>query len=246
VIELFSPISRGVKRLGPKRLFGLVLLGAAMLLIGFYLGRYTVYEGVQIAPEAMRAARVQLSELRETLDVAVGELQMLRTQHDIDSRALEMLRSEMAAEKELTADIEEGLSFYRSMVVSEDLEDGLHLRQPELVPGDSQGQFSFRFFVQQLERDYEIVEGVLSVDVIGTSGEEEVIYPLAELSEEFAGAGIALHFRYFQAIEGELILPTGFIPSGMILVARTSKPREREVREQYPWELQERFINVGP
>ena len=151
----------------------------------------------------------------------------------------------MAAEKERTAELEEGLSFYRSMVVSDEPTKGLNLHQPELVPGDSKEQFSYRIFVQQKEREYEMVEGVLSVDVFGVRGEEEVSYPLAELSEGFGEGAAALHFRYFQAIEGELVLPEGFVPTGVILVARTSKPRETEIREQFPWELQERFINVG-
>ena len=42
-----------------------------------------------------------------------------------------------------------------------------------------------------------------------------------------------------------MALPDGFEPKGMTVVARASKPRETEVREQFPWALQERFINVG-
>ncbi len=90
-----------------------------------------------------------------------------------------------------------------------------------------------------------MVEGTLSVEVFGLKGEAEVSYPLAELSEDFDRGAAALHFRYFQAIEGELVLPEGFEPRGMTVVARVSKPRETEVREQFPWKLQERFINVG-
>jgi hypothetical protein len=169
---------------------------------------------------------------------------MQRTRHEVDSRAMELLRSEMAAEKERTADLEEGLRFYRSMVVSEDMANGLSLRKPELVPGESPGRFAYRFFVQQKEREYEMVEGRLSVEVFGLKGEVEVSYPLAELSEDFDKRA-ALHFRYFQAVEGEMALPEGFEPRGMAVVARAGKPRETEVRQQFLWELQERFINVG-
>ena len=40
-------------------------------------------------------------------------------------------------------------------------------------------------------------------------------------------------------------VPEGFAPRELILVARSGKPDETEVREVYPWELQERLINVG-
>jgi hypothetical protein len=243
-IDMFTPVSRAVKRLGSKLILALVL-SCATLLVGFYLGRHTANKEVQVSPEAFRVAQSQLSDMRDALDVTLGELQVQRTRHEVDSRALELVRSEMAAEKVRTAELEEGLSFYRSMVVSDDPAKGLNLHQPELVPGDSKERFSYRIFVQQREREYEMVEGALSVVVFGIKGEEEVSYPLAELSEGYVEDAAALHFRYFQAIEGELVLPEGFVPTGVILVARTSKPRETEIREQFPWELQERFINVG-
>jgi hypothetical protein len=243
--EILPPAARFVRQLGTKRLSVLVLLLTALLLGGFCLGRYTAHEGVLSIPDALVSARSRLSKSRETLDVALAEVQRLRTQHEVDSRALEMLRVEIAAGKERIADLEEGLSFYRSMVGSEGAGDGLRLLKPELVQGGSPERFSYRFFVQQLAREYRMVEGQLSVDVIGDQGEEEVSFPLAELSDGFSDGGAALHFRYFQAIEGELTLPDGFVPRGVVVVVRTSKPRETEERADYPWELQERFIHVG-
>ena len=187
----------------------------------------------------------ELSDLREALRVARGDLEVQRTRHAVDRRALELVRSEMAAEKERMADLEEGISFYRSMVVSDGLGSGLSLRRPEIVPGAIPGRLRYRFFVQQKERDYEMVEGTLSVEVFGVNGENEVRYPLSELSSDFDDKAATLHFRYFQAIEGELVLPQGFEPKGISLVARASKPRKSKAKEQFPWELQERFINVG-
>lgn len=243
--ELFSPASRFLRQLGTRRLSVLVLLFAALLVGGFCLGRYTAHEGVLGIPEALVSARSRLSESRETLDAALAEVQRLRTQHEVDSRALEMLRLEMAAEKERIADLEEGLSFYRSMVVSDGSGDGLRLLKPELVQGDTPERIRYRFFVQQLAREYQRVEGQLSVDVFGDRDEKEVRYPLGELSDGFSEGSAALQFRYFQAIEGELTLPDGFVPRGLIVLVRASKPRETEVRAEYPWELQERFIHVG-
>ncbi len=242
---ILSLIIRYIERLGPKLALAMALLLALTLLAGIYLGRHAAYQDMAVVPQAAGRMQVELSAAREALKVAQGDLQMLRTRHEVDNRAMELLRSEMAAEKERTADLEEGLRFYRSMVVSEDMASGISLRKPELVPTKSPGRLAYRIFVQQKEREYEMVEGTLSVDVFGLRGQAEVSYPLAELSEDFDREAAALHFRYFQAIEGELALPEGFEPKGMTAVARVNKPRETEVREQFPWELQERFINVG-
>ncbi|HEY6130993.1 MAG TPA: DUF6776 family protein [Halioglobus sp.] len=240
-----SMITRFVEFLGPKQVLALALLVVLTLLSGIYLGRHSIYREMKMTPQSMASMQLDLSSAREELKVAQGELQIQRTRHEVDSRALELLRSEMASEKERTADLEEGLRFYRSMVVSEDAANGLSLSKPELVRGGSPGRVAYRIFVQQKEREYEMVEGTLSVEVFGVSGGKDVSYPLSTLSEQFGDSPAALHFRYFQALEGELTLPEGFEPRGMTLVARASKPRETEVKEQFPWELQERFVNVG-
>ena len=243
--SLFAPLSRLADQLGPKLILALALVLALTLLAGIYLGRQSVYSALKVGPETAQSMLAELSELREALRVARGDLEVQRTRHAVDRRALELVRSEMAAEKERMADLEEGISFYRSMVVSGDLGTGLSLRKPEIVPGATPGRFRYRFFVQQKEREYEMVEGTLSATVFGMSGDSEVSYPLAELSSDFNDAAATLHFRYFQAIEGELVLPQGFEPKGISLVARASKPRKSKAKKQFPWELQERFINVG-
>lgn len=241
---ILSRITRDVNHLGSKQLLVLVLLLALSLAAGIYLGMHWAdpQGGNKILIERMQS---EYAAMEAALKTARGDLEMQRTRHEVDKHALELLRSEMAAEKERTAELEEGLSFYRSMVVSEDMTKGLSLRKPELVPGDNPGGVRYRIFVQQKDREFETVEGRLSVEVYGVSGDREVSYPLAKLSKDFDEKAAKLQFRYFQAVEGEITLPDGFEPKGMKLEARARKPREMEVREQFPWTLQERFINVG-
>jgi hypothetical protein len=242
---MLSPFSRLVDYLGPKMLLALALIFALTLLAGIYGGRQLAYNQIKVDPETAKSMLSELSSLREALRVTRGDLEVQRTLHEVDKRALELLRSEMATEKEHTAHLEEGLSFYRSMVASEDPGKGLSLRKPEIVPAGTPGRFRYRFFVQQKEREYEMVEGSLSVELAGIKDKKVVKYPLSALSTEFDEKAATLHFRYFQALEGEMVLPQGFEPSDVIFVARANKPRQSKVKKRFPWELQERFINVG-
>jgi len=242
---IFATISRLRDHLGRKLTLALVLLLALTLLVGIYIGRQSVYSELKVGPEMVESMLNEMSELREAVEVARGDLEMQRTRHEVDRRALELVRNEMAAEKERTVDLEEGLSFYRAMVVSDDMGNGLSVRKPELVPAETPGRFEYRFFIQQREREYEMVEGHLAVEVSGIKGGKDVSLPLAKLSADFDEKAATLHFRYFQAIEGELVLPQGFEPKDITMVAKASKPRQSEAKKQFPWELQERFINVG-
>ena len=232
-----------IRQAGALHLIVLLLLFVAVTLAGVALGRYSAERGVRVSPAALASVQARLTETRESLDMALDELEVLRTQREVDKQALEMLRADMAAERERTATIEESLSFYRSMMGSDGAK-GLQLRKPELVPiGD--GRVAYRFFVQQREREYDLLNGSLLVQIRGQQAAEQVDYTLAELSEDFPDGSATLQFRYFQGVEGELLLPEGFKPSEILLSVSIDKPRKTEVSEVYPWELQERFINVG-
>ena len=237
-----SALAIVLRRLGSNWILAVAASAVTLLPAGFFLGRYTACSDVRPSSAAIPK---NMRELQQSLDIALGELEIQRTRNEVDSRALEMLRREMAAERERTAELEEGLSFYRSMVVSDDPEKGLYLRKPELVRGVTPDRIAFRIFVNQKEREFEMVEGELRIQVNGRQGPDKASYSLAELSRDFGAEAVPLHFRYFQSIEGEMVLPEGFEPEELILVARASKPRAIEVREVYTWELQERLINVG-
>lgn len=193
-----------------------------------------------------------LSSLREELSAAQGELketqdalEVQRTRHTVDRRALELVRLEMAAQKEYTTDLEEDLRFYKSLMSPQGPEAGLSARPPELVALDTPGRYAYRIVMVQAARKHQLLKGSFSLEVSGVFGEEEASYTLAELADDPVDGELALQFRYFQAIEGDFTLPEGMEPTSLTIVARASKPSKLEFREQFPWQLQERFTHVG-
>lgn len=229
-----------------QRLILVPAVAAALVLgLGFYLGQRAAYNGVGMDPESNRVMQLELSVAREQLQTLEGELDVQGTRHEVDRRALEMVRRELAGQKERIADLEEELRFYQSLMAPGEIAQGLSLRAIELVARQEPGRYAYRIVVQQEARKHELLKGTLYVEVVGLLGEEQVIYPLSELSADLEEAEVALRFRYFQSIEGELVLPEGFEPQGVSVVATVSTPRKAEAREQFPWQLQERFTHVG-
>lgn len=230
-----------------KRLLILVpaVVAALVLGLGFYLGQRAAYSGPGMDPESYRVMQLELSVARQRSQALAGDLDVQGTRHEVDRRALEMVRRELAAQKERIAGLEEELRFYQSLMAPGDIAQGLSLRAIELVARQEPGRYAFRIVVQQEARKHELLKGTLYVEVFGLLGEEQAIYPLSELSADLEEAEVALRFRYFQSIEGELVLPQGFDPKGVSVVATVSTPRKAEAREQFPWQLQERFTHAG-
>jgi hypothetical protein len=223
----------------------LALAGALVLALGFYLGQRAAFSGMGIDRDTYRAMQLELPVAREQQKVLAGELEVQRTRHEMDRRALEMVRQELAAQKERIAELGEGLRFYTSLMAPGEIASGLSLRNIELVAREEPGRYAYRIVVQQEALKHPLLKGELYAEVFGMLGEEEVSYPLAELSDDSGDGVVALRFRYFQAIEGELVLPAGFEPQGVSVVASSSSPRKAEVTKRYPWQLQERFTHVG-
>ena len=223
----------------------LALTVALVLALGFYLGQRATYSDEGIDADAYRAMQLELPIAHRQLKLLAVELDVQLTGREVDRRALELLRSELAAQKERIAELGEGLRFYQSLMAPGQVTNGLSLRDIELVARDEPGRYAYRIVVQQEARKHQLLKGELQAEVFGTLGEEQVSYPFAELSSAFGGEVLPLRFRYFQAIEGELTLPEGFEPQGVSLVASATKPHKSEVRERYPWQLQERFAHVG-
>ena len=164
----------------------------------------------------------------------------------MDRRALELVRKEMSAQKDQIVGLEEGLGFYRSLITpGEVTRTALVLRDVELVAGDGPRNFLYQIVVQQESRKHELLKGRMSVVVFGTQGGERLEYSLVELGEDIEDEVFQLRFRYFQSIEGEINLPHGFEPQGLTVVASSRTPHRLEVREEFPWQLQERFTHVG-
>jgi hypothetical protein len=189
--------------------------------------------------------KAEVPRLQQRVVELETQLDVEQTQAQVHKQALELVRTEMALQKEQLASLAEGLRFYQSLMAPGEIGQGLSLRPLELIALDAPGHVSFRIVAQQEALKHSLLKVDLFAEVVGVRGTERLSYSLADLSEDVERNPIALQFRYFQSVEGTLALPDGFQPSGVILVARASSPHEMEVREEFPWQLQERFTHVG-
>jgi hypothetical protein len=230
-----------------RQIVAVVLLVSAALLLalGFYLGQRRAYGDMGIDPEKFSRLQRELPEAREQVAQLERQVTAARTRHEVDRSALELVRQELARQEEQIADLGEGLRFYRSLMAPGEIAQGVSLQGIELVPRDTPGRYAYRLVAQQEARKHETVRGALQITVLGRRGNEAVSYPLGELDEDIEGDSIPLRFLYFQAIEGELVIPDGFEPQAIEVLATVTSPQKLELREQYPWRLQEKFTHVG-
>jgi hypothetical protein len=217
-----------------------VLLGILAITILMGLGYLLGQRGIpsEIAQPSTADVEVELLALRDNFEAQ-------RVQHQLDVATLEIVRKELTAQQDQISQLEEGLQFYKSLMAPEVIAQGLSLRKLELLATDDADRFVFRLVAQQEALKHPLLKGSLSVELIGDWDGDEISYPLAQLSDDFEASKVVLRFRYFQAVEGELKIPPGFEPRSFTVIAKTSSPHSVEIREEFPWQVQERFTYVG-
>jgi hypothetical protein len=228
---------RHVRHAEMTMLAGLVVLGLVFVL-GYFLGQGGSAASPSLDSIGSSGAQERLLVLQEELDVQ-------RVQHELDRASLEMVRKDIALQKDQLAELEEGVKFYKGLMAPEEIAHGLSLRKIELLATEKSDHFVFRIIAQQAAVKHTILKGSLSIEVFGRLGEESISYPLADLSEDIENNKLTLRFRYFQSIQGELVVPAGFDPEGFSVIAKASSPRKVELREQFTWDVQEKFTYVG-
>ena len=222
-----------------------ILMMALAVEVGFYLGQHSAFSGMGANPETYQAMQAELLSVKNALRSRDAELEIVSTRREVDRQTLELVRKELAGQNDEIAALEEGLAFYRGLMSPGDIAPGLNLHGVELTVGEQPGHYFFRIVLQQEARKHALLKGTLEAVISGVMDGEVAEYSLAELSDDIEADGIALQFRYFQSIEGQLVLPQGFEPREVRVQASTKKPNKFEIREEYPWQLEERFTHVG-
>ncbi len=232
-------------RLRRRRTVFLFVGAICVFLAGLLFGAWgEVNFGLESTLENKRLRQTVVDQARR-LDSLRQELSNIETRHDIDAAALELVRQQLAGQQEAIAELEKGIQFYRGLMAPGEVADGVSVHSIDLRSDRTNERLQFRVLVQQNSRKHELLTGKLQIFIEGLQNDLTVRYDLSELSEQVPNAEIRLRFKYFQAIDGELRLPEGFVPETVITRTESTKPKRTVAEQEFPWSTQERISHVG-
>lgn len=97
----------------------------------------------------------------------------------------------------------------------------------------SQGESDIAW--NQVGNNDNVISGYTNVNVLGSRNKQEISMPLRSLASEEEQLDIKLQFRYFQNIEGELVLPPDFEPVGVQILAVDEGRNGKTVQKSFAW-----------
>lgn len=233
---LFRPDDRMVVRprlpLRLRLLLGLVGLG---LVVG--LTRYAYHTGLERAgylrtQEA--GARARLAERVESLEQEnARQKEMLaraERQLQIDRTAYQELNQALAASTRQIAELREELNFYRNIIAPPGQRRGIQIETFRVTPAPGARRYRYKLVLIQAFDHKKRAKGRVRITVSGMRGDEAASFQVP------AGpaAPLAFDFRYYQNLEGELVLPEGFRPE-RVAVEVTGNRLKGALRKELDW-----------
>lgn len=193
-----------------------------------------------------RAEQEMLSErdwFQSSLTQARGELAGLRqrvadlsVEGQIDDELDSKYRTSVKELEGRIAGLEEEVRFYRSLMAPEADRRGLRIERLDLERTPEAGKLRYKLLLTQVEKQHGVVQGKVTLNLIGTRDGQPVVLPLNEVTE-LGEYPLVYRFRYFQAFPGVLQLPEGFSLQSVEVVAQ-ARGGER-LERSFDWRVEE-------
>ncbi len=182
----------------------------------------------------------RLNELNQTLRTEKGglleQITLLQRAQKIDKQALSSLQEKSAKHQSQVAGLQRKLAFYESIVDPNDKTPGLRVHRLHLRQGKEANEYHLELILSQVSRAYKVVNGDVSVQLVGSVAGKSKTTSLRELTKQ--KHALKFRFKYFQDFQKMLRLPKGFEPERVVIKVRLlNKAGKRigKLEKRYSW-----------
>ena len=240
VLVPYQP-GQGRRRL-VRWLVSLVVTAAISLGAGYWFG---MRGNFQVLEE-----RSNLLSQVETLQKQVQSLQedsaIYRHGSDLERRAAEQVRERNLALQNKVSELQEAVSFYKGIMAPGNDDKGLRIERLELEPTLNSRRFKFKLVMTQVADNSRNINGNVKMNLLGVRQGSRQSIPFDKLSKDWpAGDGAPFNFRYFQDIGGELVVPDGFTPEQVEVIAQSKGRKAVRLEKRFDWKVDEVTSDVG-
>ncbi len=188
--------------------------------------------------EENRVLAGQVAEQRRQLDELRQRSTTYRRSDEISRAANQELQQTLAEREEEIAQLRADVAFYERLVGASGQRRGLGVHSVRMEPG-AEGAWLYTVTLTQNLNRGKISRGELTLQVDGVRDGKLASLRWPELLQREDAPAQEFAFRYFQQLEGSLMLPPGFAPNRVRVLLRA----EGNTTEQaFPWEATQQAV----
>ena len=218
-------------------LVSLLVLGVGASAVGGFMYGYMNTIRSQQSDQATRQEMSEQLIAVETKNLDLRrQVALLDRTSVMDQRATEEVQETVLGLRDRIAQLEQDVVYYRQVVSAETEDTGLVISQLDIDATREMNRYRYKLVLRQQDADGDtFLTGHVKINLVGSQGEEQKILSLRDLSAEQDQLDIRLRFKYFQNIEGELVLPENFIPDRLQVAAVSMEPVEKSINQNFSW-----------
>lgn len=219
----------------------IVIVMISLALGSYYSGFYRGTTTDQAAISERNQLRVQYADTQVEIQQLEQNIANLRLGSLVDRKATEQVRTRVVELKNRIADLERDNTFYRDLMRTESSDQGIAVTPPVLeLLASTANTYEYKMVVKQLSANRLQVVGYLEFAIIGKGDDGKIQrFELHQFSQTESSEKIKLNFRYFQRLEGQMVLPDAFTPERIELKIVSFKPKKALIEKTFNWIVKE-------
>lgn len=210
---------------GPRIVIAVAVVVALALLFGLW-GAWQTF-----APGSDNPQR-QLASQQSALESLQQQVSTLTRSDQISRDANRELQGTLAERDEEIAALRADVAFYERFVGATEQRKGLTVHELRMQARTDQGWHYTATLTQSLSREAASV-GTMRLSIEGTRDGRLETLEWDQLRQRDDAARVAYSFKYFQQVEGDIVLPDGFQP--LRVLVRLEPERGSAVERSFSW-----------
>jgi len=227
--ESTPPVDATVPAPGRHQGHGLAYSVIVIFLLGIVFGGWGLWKTFAPSPGNVGA---QLERQRELIAALEQQAANLQRSDQVSRQANTRLQSTLAERDEEIAGLKADVAFYERFVGAPSQRRGLSVHEFRLKPQDAQTWHFVATLTQNLGGG-NISKGTVTVAVEGTRNGRMQQLDWNTLRQQPDAPGVEYSFKYFEQVEGDILLPPGLKP--VRVVVRIVPERGQAVERSLTW-----------
>ncbi|MGH8282419.1 MAG: DUF6776 family protein [Gammaproteobacteria bacterium] len=163
-----------------------------------------------------RLAAMKLQDNLEALTQKDAQLQeqivVLQRERDVDQAARQQVQQSLETQQTKLLNMQEELAFYKGIVSPATGEEGIRVQSLKFTGGGAPRLYHYHLVLVQVRTRELKVSGSVSMKIYGAQQGKPMILDARSIAPKGNNQPLGFAFQYFENLEGDVILPDGFIP----------------------------------
>lgn len=211
----------------------LLVVAGVFFLAGYYQG---IREKLHVLDER---AELRITTQEQQLQMAQLQEQAAIHKHgsELERQASERVRKENINLQNRVSELEEAVTFYKSIMAPRNNDKGLRIERLELSSTINKRRFKYKIVMTQVADNSSYIIGKVTMNLLGVREGVKESIPFESLSNDIEASGAPFKFRYFQDVDGEIVVPGGFSPEQIEVIAQSKGRKATKLEKRFDWKV---------